>query len=80
MTVGTIGLVVKGVGMSIFSDPKKLQQWAIDLANACGGFKVKKSLEVQSPNVERVNELLDKFVISFDKTIQERDNAKREEE
>ena len=58
MTVGTIGQVVKGVGMSIFSDPKKLQDWAIDLANACGGFKIKKSLEVQPPNVERVNKLL----------------------
>ena len=39
-----------------------------------------KRIEVQPPNVERVNKLLDEFVISFDKTIEERDNAKREEE
>jgi hypothetical protein len=78
MTVGTIGLVAKGVGMSIFSDPKKLQEWAINLANACGGFKIKKSLEVQPPNVEKVNKLLDEFVISFDKTVNARDNDEEE--
>jgi len=64
--------------MSIFSDPKKLQEWAINLANACGGFKIKKSLEVQPPNVEKVNKLLDEFVISFDKTVNARDNDEEE--
>jgi len=64
--------------MSIFSDPKKLQEWAINLANACGGFKIKKSLEVQPPNVERVNKLLDEFVISFDETVNARDNHEEE--
>ena len=64
--------------MSIFSDPKKLQEWAIDLANACGGFKIKKTLEVQPPNVNKVNKLLDEFVISFDETINARDNAEEE--
>jgi len=78
MTGGTIGHQVKGVGMSIFSDPKKLQDWAISLANACGGFKYTKTLQVQPPDVDKVNKLLDEFVISFDATIEARDNAEEE--
>ena len=64
--------------MNIFSDKTKLQEWAIDLANACGGFKIKKTLEVQPPDVDEVNKLLDMFVISFDETINARDNAEEE--
>lgn len=64
--------------MSIFSDPKKLQDWAIKLANSCGGFKYTKTLEVQPPDVDKVNKLLDEFVLSFDATIEARDNAEEE--
>jgi hypothetical protein len=79
MTVGIIGHQVKGVGMSIFSEPKQLKKWAIQLANACGGQTVEKTLIVKPLDMKKLNSLLDEFVISFDETIKSRD-ANAEEE
>mgnify|MGYP006908220870 FL=1 len=66
--------------MSIFSEPKKLKKWAIDVANACGGQRVEKTLIVKPLDMNKLNKLLDEFVISFDDTIQQRDANGTEEE
>jgi len=46
---------------NIFSTPKELKTWAINLANACGGQKVEKSKILTRINMPRVNELLGQF-------------------
>ena len=46
---------------NIFSTPKELKTWAINLANACGGQKVEKSKILTRIDMQRVNELLGQF-------------------
>lgn len=47
---------------NIFADPKSLKNWAIKLANACGGQKVEKSIFLTKVNPQRITELMDIFV------------------
>lgn len=67
---------------NIFSTPKELKTWAINLANACGGQKVEKSKILTRIDMQRVNELLGQF--EKDHTVmivtQQQTEEKREEE
>jgi HPt (histidine-containing phosphotransfer) domain-containing protein len=51
----------------LFSEPKNLKNWAIKLANACGGQKVEKSIFLTKTNPQRIRELLDEFVEEHNK-------------
>lgn len=48
---------------NIFSEPKLLQKWAIQLANACGGMQVEKTMIIKKTNPEKIAALMDKFVL-----------------
>jgi len=43
---------------NIFSEPKELKKWAIDLANACGGQEVTQtSIKLNKHSVAKVDKL-----------------------
>jgi hypothetical protein len=48
-----------------FNDPASIKNWAIQLANACGGSQIYFG-KVKAPNAEKANALLDEFAIAFD--------------
>ena len=51
---------------NIFSEPKELKKWAIDLANACGGQEVtQKSIKLNKHSVAKVDKLLEQFAIDY---------------
>jgi|TARA_B100001094_G_scaffold110401_1_gene106321 hypothetical protein len=78
--VGTIGTLVRSVGKmpNIFTDPKEIKVWAIQLANACGGQRVVQDNVLQDADAEKVNKLLFEFLQSFEQTIL--DNRRKAEE
>lgn len=47
---------------NIFSEPKELQRWAIQLANACGGMQVEKTMIIKKTNANKIAALMDRFV------------------
>jgi lipid A disaccharide synthetase len=47
---------------NIFSEPKLLKNWAIKLANACGGQQVVKTPVLVKLNPEKITKLMDEFV------------------
>ena len=64
---------------NIFSTPQELKQWAIELANACGGAKVYKSKILAKANPEQANKLLERFAVDYNDQVvqasQETDNT-----
>lgn len=69
-TVGTIGIVVKDVGMkNIFSDPKELKKWCVTTANACGGQKVNVTgYNLNPTNMALLQKQMDKFIEDYAET------------
>ena len=47
---------------NLFGEPKALKKWAIQLANACGGQTVERTLIIKETNVSKVDELIEQFV------------------
>ena len=43
---------------NIFTDPKEIKVWAIQLANACGGQRVVQDNVLTDADAEKVNKLL----------------------
>jgi|DEB0MinimDraft_6_1074348.scaffolds.fasta_scaffold03611_11 hypothetical protein len=54
---------------NIFSTPQELKQWAIELANACGGAKVYKSKILAKANPEQANKLLERFAVDYNDQV-----------
>ena len=81
MTVGTIGIVVKDVGMkNIFSDPKELKKWCVTTANACGGQEVGvKGMNMNPTSMSLLQKQMDKFIEDNAKTRVAIDEQKEEE-
>ena len=81
MTVGTIGIVVKDVGMkNIFSDPKELKKWCVTTANACGGQEVGvKGMNMNPTSMSLLQKQMDKFIEDYEKTRVAIDEQKEEE-
>ena len=48
-----------------FNDPASIKNWAIELANACGGSQIYFG-KLKPPNATKANALLDEFAIAFD--------------
>ena len=63
---------------NIFTDPKEIKIWAIQLANACGGQRVVQDNVLTEADVDKVNKLLFEFLQSFEQTIL--DNRRKAEE
>ena len=47
---------------NLFGEPNYLKKWAIQLANACGGQTVERTLVIKETNVSKVDELIEQFV------------------
>ena len=54
---------------NIFSEPKLLKSWAIQLANNLGGQRVEKTPVLTNVNGEKVNALLNIFAKDYDEQI-----------
>tara|TARA_Y100001938_G_scaffold113681_1_gene156080 strand:- start:1888 stop:2118 length:231 start_codon:yes stop_codon:yes gene_type:complete len=72
---------------NIFSEPKELKKWAIDLANACGGQEVTQtSIKLNKHSVAKVDKLLEQFAIDYNfhmqmmNEVREEQDKKKEEE
>jgi hypothetical protein len=64
-----------------FSDPKSIRNWAIQLANACGGAEVRAAGPVlHKPSPVLANNLLEQFAQSYNRLVEEGDKANAEEE
>lgn len=48
-----------------FNDPASIKNWAIELANACGGSQIYFG-KLKPPNATKANALLDEFAQAFD--------------
>tara|TARA_R110002020_G_scaffold245479_1_gene459191 strand:- start:1547 stop:1762 length:216 start_codon:yes stop_codon:yes gene_type:complete len=64
---------------NLFSEPKILKKWAIDLANACGGQEVTQtSIKLNKYNVHRIDKLVEQFVIDFNFNMQTMNEIRKE--
>ena len=56
---------------NLFSEPKVLKKWAINLANACGGQEVTQtSIKLNKYDVHKIDRLVEQFVIDFNFNMQ----------
>ena len=56
---------------NLFSEPKVLKKWAINLANACGGQEVSQSsIKLNKYDVHTIDKLIEQFVIDFNFNMQ----------
>ena len=56
---------------NLFSEPKVLKKWAINLANACGGQEVTQtSIKLNKYDVHTIDKLIEQFVIDFNFNMQ----------
>ena len=72
---------------NLFSEPKVLKKWAINLANACGGQEVTQtSIKLNRHNIVKVDSLIEQFVIDYNFNMQQaneeriKEDAKAEEQ
>ncbi len=47
-----------------FRDPASIKNWAIQLANACGGSKIMFG-NIKKPNPTKANALLEQFAVAY---------------
>jgi len=64
-----------------FRDPATIKNWAIELANACGGSKIMFG-NIKKPNPTKANALLEQFAIAYNTQLigEEKDDAGKTEE
>ena len=56
---------------NLFSEPKALKKWAINLANACGGQEVQQtSFKLNKYDVHTIDKLIEQFVVDFNFNMQ----------
>jgi|TARA_R100001443_G_scaffold116393_2_gene136687 hypothetical protein len=56
---------------NLFSEPKALKKWAINLANACGGQEVQQtSIKLNKYDVHTIDKLIEQFVVDFNFNMQ----------
>ena len=56
---------------NLFSEPKVLKKWAINLANACGGQEVSQSsIKLNKYDVHTIDKLIEQFVVDFNFNMQ----------
>ncbi len=64
-----------------FRDPASIKNWAIELANACGGSKIMFG-NIKKPNPTKANALLEQFAIAYNTQLigEEKDDTGEAEE
>jgi hypothetical protein len=64
-----------------FRDPASIKNWAIQLANACGGSKIMFG-NIKKPNPTKANALLEQFAVAYNTQLigEVKDDAGKEEE
>jgi len=64
-----------------FRDPASIKNWAIELANACGGSKIMFG-NIKKPNPTKANSLLEQFAIAYNTQLigEEKDDTGEAEE
>lgn len=65
-----------------FRDPASIKNWAIELANACGGSKIMFG-NIKKPNPTKANALLEQFAVAYNTQLigeVKDDDGKAEEE
>ena len=61
----------ENVMANLFSEPKALKKWAINLANACGGQEVQQSsIKLNKYDVHTIDKLIEQFVVDFNFNMQ----------
>jgi len=60
---------------NIFTEPKQLKNWAVQLANACGGQELTKGPILKKINMVKIDSLIEKFVNDYNES-----NKPKEEE
>jgi hypothetical protein len=56
-----------------FRDPASIKNWAIELANACGGSKIMFG-NIKKPNPTKANALLEQFAVAYNTQLIGEDN------
>lgn len=54
---------------NIFTEPKHLKNWAIQLANSLGGQTVSKGPMLSKVDMKKVDTLIEKFVVDYNSNI-----------
>lgn len=68
-------------GSGGFFTPENLKEWAINLANACGGARVVKSpLHLDKANPVKANKLLEQFAVEYNNMVMSTNGENEEEE
>jgi len=64
-----------------FRDPATIKNWAIELANACGGSKIMFG-NIKKPNPTKANALLEQFAVAYNTQLigEVKDDAGKTEE
>jgi hypothetical protein len=64
-----------------FRDPATIKNWAIELANACGGSKIMFG-NIKKPNPTKANALLEQFAVAYNTQLigEVKDDAGKAEE
>jgi hypothetical protein len=64
-----------------FRDPASIKNWAIELANACGGSKIMFG-NIKKPNPTKANALLEQFAVAYNTQLigEVKDDAGKAEE
>lgn len=64
-----------------FRDPASIKNWAIQLANACGGSKIMFG-NIKKPNPTKANALLEQFAVAYNTQLigEEKNDAGETEE
>ena len=55
--------------INIFVEPKHLKNWAIQVANSCGGQEVSKSPILKPINMRKLDSLIEKFVTDYNESM-----------
>ena len=55
--------------INIFIEPKQRKNWAIQVANSCGGQEVSKSPILKPINMRKLDSLIEKFVSDYNDSM-----------
>jgi len=55
--------------LNIFIEPKQLKNWAIQVANSCGGQEVSKGPILTPLDMRKLDTLIEKFVSDYNESM-----------
>jgi hypothetical protein len=60
---------MKHPSKNIFSDPKLLKEWSIQMSNACGGLQMTTSPILKPVDMKKLDSLVEKFVQDYNEQM-----------